>query len=154
VIRGQQLFLPSWQKTVQNSAASGTGFKAESFISGSYNTANGYGALYRNAADNNTATGFGALFNNTTGSENTALGIGASQSITGDNNICIGAFVDGVAGWRKQHPPDRQQLDHRYLHHRDLWTAGRGRSRICRFTGQTGHQPFLEALQGEHQTDG
>jgi len=66
---------------------------------GGGNTATGYNALYSNTTGNlNTANGAGALLFNTTGSLNTALGFGAGQNLTGDNNVCIGADVFGVAG--------------------------------------------------------
>ena len=67
--------------------------------SGSSNTAMGYEALFSNTTGfENTAVGAGALtFNNGTG--NTALGVFAGGALsTGDNNIDIGYFVDGVAG--------------------------------------------------------
>ena len=46
----------------------------QSDITGSYNTATGYGALFSNTASLNTAIGFDALFSNSTGTANTASG--------------------------------------------------------------------------------
>ena len=67
--------------------------------SGIGNSAIGYQALsYNFNGDGNTAIGYQALFDNTTGHNNTALGVEAGFSLTGDNNVCIGAGVHGVAG--------------------------------------------------------
>ena len=59
---------------------------------GSFNTADGSGALQGNMIGSyNTAEGAGALYNNTTGSNNIALGFNAGdQIITGSSNIDIG----------------------------------------------------------------
>jgi hypothetical protein len=66
---------------------------------GLYNTANGAFALVANTEGvSNTAVGWGALLNNQTGNNNTAIGVRAGQNIPGDNNICIGSQVFGVAG--------------------------------------------------------
>jgi hypothetical protein len=66
---------------------------------GAFNTAEGAFALFSNTAgDNNTAIGLQALFNNVTGIGNTALGFNAGFNATGDDNIDIGYFVEGVAG--------------------------------------------------------
>src|SRR6266576_2196772 len=66
---------------------------------GSYNTANGYTALvFNTTGGSNTATGSGALFNNTTGVRNVAMGRSAGFNLTGDDNLCIGSDVFGVAG--------------------------------------------------------
>src|SRR5437764_9180149 len=67
---------------------------------GSYNTANGLGALHENTIGNsNTADGINALYNNTTGSLNVAMGDRAGSNLTtGSNNIVIGGGVLGDAG--------------------------------------------------------
>lgn len=66
---------------------------------GAFNTAEGAFALFSNiAGDNNTAIGLQALFNNVTGIGNTALGFNAGFNLTGDDNIDIGYFVEGLAG--------------------------------------------------------
>jgi len=60
-------------------------------ISGNYNTANGYAALYRNTADYNTANGYAALYHNTTGSGNVANGYQALlNNTTGNVNMATG----------------------------------------------------------------
>jgi len=46
----------------------------------------------------NTANGDGALNSNTVGGGNTALGSGAGSAATGNNNVYIGAGMNGVAG--------------------------------------------------------
>ena len=67
--------------------------------SGSENNAIGWGAMVSNTTgNNNTATGVQALFNNATGGGNTAVGYSAGFNLTGDNNINIGYFVEGLAG--------------------------------------------------------
>ena len=67
--------------------------------SGSENSAFGWGAMVSNTTgNNNTATGVQALFHNATGGGNTAVGYSAGFNLTGDNNINIGYFVEGVAG--------------------------------------------------------
>jgi hypothetical protein len=67
--------------------------------SGAFNTADGAFALSSNTTgDNNTAVGLQALFNNVAGIGNTALGFNAGFNVTGDDNIDIGYFVEGVAG--------------------------------------------------------
>lgn len=67
--------------------------------SGSENSAFGWGAMASNTTgNNNTATGVQALFHNATGGGNTAVGYSAGFNLTGDNNINIGYFVEGVAG--------------------------------------------------------
>jgi len=64
---------------------------------GSGNTAIGYVALLNNIADNNTASGSSALRNNSSGSNNIALGNAAGINLTtGSNNIDIGNA--GVGG--------------------------------------------------------
>ena len=82
---------------VQNTA---TGSVALVNNIGSNNTANGFSALNFNFTGNqNTAVGYQALQSNTQGSINTALGANAGSDLTtGDNNIDIGANVNGVAG--------------------------------------------------------
>ncbi len=66
---------------------------------GNYNTANGYRALYSNTTGfYNTANGVQTLVSNTTGFNNTAIGHFAGANITGSGNVCIGAFVYGLAG--------------------------------------------------------
>ena len=83
---------------------------------GSYNTANGYAALvFNTTGGSNTAVGSGALqnntqgfanvaigdsalFNNTTRVRNVAMGRSAGFNLTGDDNLCIGSDVFGVAG--------------------------------------------------------
>ena len=65
---------------------------------GAFNTANGAFALFSNlGGNNNTATGLQALFRNVAGTGNTALGYNAGFNLTGDNNIDIGYFVEGLA---------------------------------------------------------
>jgi hypothetical protein len=82
----------------------------------SFNTGVGAGTLLFNNADSNTAVGVAALLSNTTGIDNTAVGVSALQANTignfntalgrnagvnldtGIGNVCIGAFVVGVAG--------------------------------------------------------
>ena len=60
-------------------------------ITGSSNTAIGFGALHVNTADGNTATGFDALSYNTTGSGNTANGFEALKvNTTGVHNTAVG----------------------------------------------------------------
>jgi hypothetical protein len=67
--------------------------------SGAFNTAEGAFALASNTTgDNNTAVGLQALFSNVAGIGNTALGFNAGFNATGDDNIDIGYFVEGVAG--------------------------------------------------------
>ena len=67
--------------------------------SGSDNSAFGWSTLASNTTgNNNTATGVQALFHNATGGGNTAVGYSAGFNLTGDNNIDIGYFVEGVAG--------------------------------------------------------
>jgi hypothetical protein len=89
--------------------------KSQMLATASFNTANGYQALFSNTTDDfdtgtgslglfhnitgvgNTAIGRAALFSNTSGSNNIALGNGAGQSLTtGDDNIDIDNL--GVAG--------------------------------------------------------
>ena len=66
---------------------------------GSSNTATGSGALQNNTEGfANVAIGESALFNNTTGVRNVAMGRSAGFSLTGDDNVCIGSDVFGVAG--------------------------------------------------------
>src|SRR6476659_8986720 len=66
---------------------------------GDYNTATGYRALQDNTTGiYNTATGYRAFHDNTTGIQNTAIGYYGGHDVTGDNNVCIGANVFGVAG--------------------------------------------------------
>lgn len=65
---------------------------------GAFNTADGAFALFSNlSGNNNTATGLQALFRNVAGTGNTALGYNAGFNVTGDNNIDIGYFVEGLA---------------------------------------------------------
>jgi hypothetical protein len=69
---------------------------------GSFNTATGVNALSSNTTGvSNTALGWGALLNNQTGNNNTAIGVRAGQDLTGNDNICIGSQVFGVAGENK-----------------------------------------------------
>jgi trimeric autotransporter adhesin len=65
---------------------------------GSFNTANGYQALFNNTTGiANTAIGERALFNNTIGFGNIAVGNGAlSNNSSGNNNIALGAFAGGA----------------------------------------------------------
>jgi hypothetical protein len=81
----------------QNTA---TGAHALENVGGSNNTASGFESLEFNTFGNqNTAAGYRALQNNTSGSVNVAIGAGAGSALdTGDNNIDIGANVNGVAG--------------------------------------------------------
>src|SRR6266511_3685776 len=66
---------------------------------GAHNAANGYRALYSNTTGfYNTANGVQTLVSNTTGFNNTAIGHFAGANITGSGNVCIGAFVYGLAG--------------------------------------------------------
>jgi Chaperone of endosialidase len=67
---------------------------------GSFNTAIGNQALEDNTSGvRNTAIGSTALSGVTIGSNNTGLGRGAGAFLdSGDGNVCIGAFVWGVAG--------------------------------------------------------
>ena len=61
---------------------------------GTHNTADGTYALIYNAAGNeNTANGARSLFSNTEGSANTADGYAALFANTGDNNIALGHFA-------------------------------------------------------------
>ena len=58
---------------------------------GSFNTADGHGALYGNSVgDNNTAVGFQALYNSLGGLENTATGSQALMNTIGDYNTANG----------------------------------------------------------------
>jgi len=67
--------------------------------SASYNNAFGGTALFNNTTGaQNDAFGDTALWSNQTGTSNTAIGDSAGFSITGNNNVCIGAEVYGVAG--------------------------------------------------------
>jgi Chaperone of endosialidase len=65
---------------------------------GSFNTANGYQALFNNTTGAaNTAVGFWALINNTTGFGNTAIGnVTLSNNSTGNNNIALGNNAGGA----------------------------------------------------------
>ena len=65
---------------------------------GSFNTANGYRALFGNTEGGaNTAVGYRALLNNTTGSGNTAIGSTTlGNNSTGNNNVALG-FSAGIA---------------------------------------------------------
>jgi trimeric autotransporter adhesin len=66
---------------------------------GSFNTATGSAALQNNTLGfGNVAIGHGALFNNTTGARNVTVGRSAGFNLTGDDNVCIGSDVFGVAG--------------------------------------------------------
>src|SRR6266576_2925967 len=66
---------------------------------GASNTAVGSGALQNNTQGfANVAIGDSALFNNTTGVRNVAMGRSAGFNLTGDDNLCIGSDVFGVAG--------------------------------------------------------
>jgi hypothetical protein len=85
--------------TGEFNAGNGYSAPAGATPTGSLNTANGYQALYNNTTGSgNTANGYLALYNYTTGDTNTAFGNFAGLSITGNNNVCIGAGVTGVAG--------------------------------------------------------
>jgi len=77
-----------------------TGYRAlQDNTTGIYNTATGFLALTNNTnGDGNTATGYRAFHDNTTGIQNTAIGYYGGHDVTGDNNVCIGANVFGVAG--------------------------------------------------------
>jgi hypothetical protein len=62
---------------------------------GFQNVAVGDQALFSNqTGSRNTAVGGGTLSANTSGSFNTVIGDSAGDSITGDGNVCIGAFSD------------------------------------------------------------
>jgi hypothetical protein len=65
---------------------------------GSFNTANGYQALFNNTEGGaNTAVGYRALINNTTGFSNTAIGADAlTNNSTGNSNIALGVFAGGA----------------------------------------------------------
>jgi hypothetical protein len=68
---------------------------------GNYNTATGYQALFSNTAASNTATGYEALSFNTTGTDNTAIGCGAlTSNTTGSYNAAFGyaALEDNPKG--------------------------------------------------------
>ena len=67
--------------------------------SGGANTASGFHALFSNTTGaGNTANGDGALNSNTVGSGNTAVGSGAGAAATGNNNVYLGAGMNGVFG--------------------------------------------------------
>jgi trimeric autotransporter adhesin len=68
------------------------GFSGNSAVTGSFNTASGYHALYQNTTGvSNTASGWSALYSNTTGASNTALGQSALFSnTTGNYNTALG----------------------------------------------------------------
>ena len=83
--------------TGSNNMANGA-FALLSNTNGSSNTATGALALFSNTGNNNTANGYRALYSNTNGNNNTAVGNGAGSNITGYDNVCIGAFVYGLAG--------------------------------------------------------
>ena len=84
--------------TGSNNTANGA-FALESNTTGEGNTASGAAALATNIDGfQNTAIGAHALFQNTAGSNNTAIGFGAGELITGNGNVCIGAFFPGVPG--------------------------------------------------------
>jgi len=75
------------------------GLALRSNLGGAANTATGFHALFSNTTGTgNTANGDGALNNNTDGNGNTALGSGAGAAAIGDNNVYIGAGMNGVAG--------------------------------------------------------
>ena len=60
-------------------------------MTGSFNTAVGRGALYKNTASNNVAMGYQALNQNTSGAYNTAMGTQALQkTTTGTQNTAVG----------------------------------------------------------------
>jgi hypothetical protein len=69
------------------------GFSGNSTMSGGFNTATGYAALFQNTTgSSDTAAGYNTLRNNTTGASNTALGAGALYSnTTGSSNSASGA---------------------------------------------------------------
>jgi Chaperone of endosialidase len=77
-----------------------TGYEAlEQNTTGTFNTAIGSSALNRNTTGRvNTAIGHHALYSNTTGHYNTAMGDDAGSNITGSGNVCIGAYMYGLAG--------------------------------------------------------
>jgi hypothetical protein len=72
--------------------ALGSGALSSASLTGNYNTASGFAALFSNTTgSNNTASGFEALFSNTTGSNNTASGYKALYlNTTGSNNTASG----------------------------------------------------------------
>jgi hypothetical protein len=84
--------------TGNNNNATGA-FALFSNHTGSFNNAFGAGALLNNTTGaQNDAFGDTALWSNQTGTNNTAIGDSAGFSITGNNNVCIGAAVYGVTG--------------------------------------------------------
>ena len=74
------------------------GLSGNPITTGSYNTANGFQALFNNTSgSNNTANGAFALFHNANGSYNTAEGVSAlSTNTNGSNNIALG-YQAGIA---------------------------------------------------------
>jgi hypothetical protein len=68
------------------------GFAGNTTMTGTANTASGYGALFFNTTGvSNTASGYGALFSNTTGNYNSASGLDALYSnTTGNDNTASG----------------------------------------------------------------
>src|SRR5262249_32324770 len=64
----------------------------------SFNTANGYQALFSNTeGGNNAAVGYRALRNNTTGFGNTGIGPEAlANNTTGNANVALGFFAGGA----------------------------------------------------------
>jgi hypothetical protein len=86
----------------RNTGTGNTAYGSQALYSnttGEGNVANGYQALISNTTGGgNTANGDSALYSNTTGIMNTAVGNSAGDSITGNGNVDIGAFVFGVAG--------------------------------------------------------
>ena len=68
---------------------------------GTYNTANGYQALYNNTTGfYNTGNGFSALWANTTGIFNTAFGSTALANNTGSYNTAVGSSSDVNPGYK------------------------------------------------------
>jgi hypothetical protein len=78
------------------------GLSGNPITTGSYNTANGFQALFNNTSgSNNTANGAFALFHNTSGSYNTAEGISAlSTNTSGSSNTASGfqALFNNTSG--------------------------------------------------------
>jgi hypothetical protein len=66
---------------------------------GTDNTAVGVVALKNNIGGfGNVAFGAAALFDNVSGELNVAVGHNAGRNLTGNDNVCIGSLVQGVAG--------------------------------------------------------
>ena len=119
-----------------------TGIGALQINTGSFDTADGFDALFHNTnATYDTAVGFNALFSNITGVENTAAGAGALQSnTTGVQNTAGGVnalarnttgnqnTADGNRAPRAQHQCPRQHGGRfRGALQQHAWLVQRGR---------------------------